>query len=88
MEEKKMVEEKSWDTFRDAGLLLFINQVLHIFGWAIVVEIDDNTKAVVRAYPARVRFRGFDNDSVTESYKRLTRYLFANVNSLLEEAEE
>lgn len=88
MEEKKMVEEKSWDTFRDAGLLFFINQVLHIFGWAIVVEIDDNTKAVVRAYPARVRFRGFDNDSVTESYKRLTRYLFANVNSLLEEVEE
>jgi hypothetical protein len=31
--------KKEWSEFRSTGLLLFINQILHVFGWAIVFEI-------------------------------------------------
>ena len=30
-----MTKEKSWQEFRDTGLVVIINQILHIFGWAI-----------------------------------------------------
>lgn len=38
-----MITEKSWDEFKKNGLLLFINQILHIFGWAICFEYDTKT---------------------------------------------
>ena len=60
---KKPVTKKSWDEFRDNGLLWFINTILHMFGWAIVVEVDNGE--VINAYPARVTFRGFSEESNT-----------------------
>lgn len=30
-----MIERKSWEEFRNAGLLWWINMILHTFGWAI-----------------------------------------------------
>ena len=53
-----MIDKKTWDEFRSTGLLLFVNTMLHIFGWAIVVKYDDDDS--ITAYPARVKFRGFD----------------------------
>lgn len=79
-----MVTKKTWDEFRCTGLLLFINQVLHVFGWAIVFEIENNS--VVSAYPARVKFRGFDNENVTESYKKISQWMDKNSRELLEES--
>lgn len=35
---KNMVVEKSWDEFRNSGLLWWINMILHTFGWAIEVD--------------------------------------------------
>lgn len=35
-----MVTKKEWIEFRSTGLLLIINQILHIFGWVIVYEMD------------------------------------------------
>lgn len=35
---KNMVVEKSWDEFRNSGLLWWINMILHTFGWAIAVD--------------------------------------------------
>lgn len=32
-----MQGEKTWEDFRESGLLWFINTILHVFGWAIVV---------------------------------------------------
>jgi len=52
-----MPEKHSWSKFRDYGLLWFINAILHVFGWAIVLDIEDDK--VKAAYPARVRYRGF-----------------------------
>jgi hypothetical protein len=81
-----MVTRKTWGEFRKAGLLLIINQFLHIFGWAIVVEVDDNTGEVTECYPARVKFRGFDQKIASEAYKRVTNHLKENIDELVEEA--
>lgn len=81
-----MVKKKSWKEFRSTGLLLIINQILHIFGWAIVFEIDDNEK-VTDVYPARVKFRGFDDVSVGEEYEKVTKYMKDNAEELMEDFE-
>jgi len=80
-----MVTKKTWDDFRSTGLVLFINQILHAFGWAIVFEIDDESKKITDVFPARVKFRGFDNDSVSESYKKITEYISDSHKELLDD---
>lgn len=52
------MKRKSWQEFRATGMLWWVNRALHLFGWAIVVEVDDAGE-VADAYPARVKFRGF-----------------------------
>ena len=37
-----MLEERTWKEFRDIKLLWFVNTILHLFGWAIVYEENDN----------------------------------------------
>lgn len=81
-----MIEEKTWKDFRESGLLWWINMILHTFGWAIVVESENEN--VVKVYPARVKFRGFDEESNTDGYAKVSNYLKENVDSLLEEAKE
>lgn len=77
-----MIQKKTWEEFRATGLLLIINQLLHVFGWAIVCEYDDKTHELVNVYPARVKFRGFDEQSTTESYKKVTDYMIENAKDL------
>jgi hypothetical protein len=84
-EMNEMIIRKEWSEFRKTGLLLFINQILHIFGWAIVCDIDDNNQINI-VYPARVKFRGFDTVNISESYKNITSYMYKNINDLFEEA--
>jgi hypothetical protein len=81
-----MVEKKSWDEFRQTGLALFINSILHVFGYAIVFDIDEESGLVKDCYPARVKFRGFDDQSVSESHKNISNYLADNITELQEEA--
>lgn len=81
-----MVDKRSWNEFRETGLLWFINTILHLFGWAIVVEIED--EKVVKAYPARASFRGFDEGSNTEGYKKVTQYLADNINGLMKDVKQ
>ena len=76
-----MVDRQTWDAFREAGLLWWINRGLHLFGWAIAVEVDERGK-VSEAYPVRTRFRGFDEQSETEGFKKVTTYLANNITSL------
>lgn len=81
-----MITKKSWKEFRETGLLWFINSILHLFGWAIVVEMDDDK--LIDVYPARVTFRGFDEASNTKGYTKISRYLYNEIDELLDEAEE
>ena len=81
-----MINEKSWKDFKDSGLLWFINSILHMFGWAIVIEADKGE--ITKVYPARVRFRGFPEGINTEGYKNVSKFLKENIDQLCQEAEE
>ena len=78
---EKIVDRRTWDEFRKSGLFMFVNMVLHAFGWALVVDVDydketqTETSPVKNCYPARVKFRGFDADSQTEMHERIADYL-------------
>lgn len=84
---KASVIRKSWSEFRKTGLFLMVNQFLHIFGWAIVLEINQDTEEVTACYPARVTFRGFDEEDVTDAYKGVSAYLKDNIDEINEEAQ-
>lgn len=81
-----MIDKKAWSEFRTSGMLWFVNTILHAFGWAIVLDIDDNGE-VVGCYPARVKFRGFSEDVNTKGYIALSEYLQKNINDITEEAK-
>ena len=81
----KNVNRKSWDEFRNTGLLLIINQILHIFGWAIVFEMKGSDVRYV--YPARIKFRGFDEVSIDEAYTKVSKYLKDNSEELYNETK-
>ena len=81
-----MTERKTWEEFRDSKLLWFVNTILHTFGWAITIEVDNDK--VVDVYPARVKFRGFSEKINTEGYIGLSEYMKENCEKLLKEAKE
>lgn len=61
-------------------MLWFINSILHIFGMAIVIEFDEGK--AVRAYPARVKCRGFDEKINDLGYYQITyRYYYLSVRN-------
>lgn len=81
-----MVKEQTWENFRDSGLLWWINMILHTFGWAIVFDYEG--EELKRVYPARVKFRGFNESSNTDGYRKVSHYLANNINELKQEANE
>ena len=85
-----MVTKKEWSDFRSTGLLLIVNQLLHLFGWAIVFEFEGEGKGSVikNVYPARVKFRGFDDKSTEEAYIKTTNYLKENIDELYAEVHQ
>jgi hypothetical protein len=85
--ERKMVDEKSWGEFRNCGLLWWVNTLLHTFGWAICIEINEQLD-ITRAFPARVKFRGFDETSNTRGYILLSQFMKDNAEVLLKEANQ
>ena len=81
-----MLKAKEWEEFRATGLMWFVNTTLHLFGWALAVDVDENNK-VISAYPAKCRFRGFDEKSNDDGYKKVTKYLSANVDVLIKDLD-
>ena len=80
------MERKSWEEFRDNGMLWFINSILHLFGYAIVYEFENGE--IKNVFPARVKFRGFSEKNNTKGYQKISKYLQENINKLVEETEE
>jgi len=76
-----LIDRKTGKEFRESGLLWLINTTLHVFGWAIVWNQDTD-----EMYPARVKFRGFDEKNNTKGYINVTKYLQENIKELTEEA--
>lgn len=79
----KDIWEDSWEQFRKSGLLWFINSILHLFGWAIVMIKTDGK--VTDVYPARVPYRGFSEKDNTDGYAKVTKYLKDNIDELEKE---
>jgi hypothetical protein len=80
-----MIDQKSWKEFKDAGMLWWINMILHTFGWAIVYEFENDV--ITDVYPARVKFRGFSNEVVEDGYKKVSKFMLENAEELLSESE-
>lgn len=80
-----MVNRKTWQEFKDTGMLWFTNMILHAFGWSIVYEIENGE--VINAYPARVAFRGFTEQINTDGYIKLSQYMSGNAEMLLKESK-
>ena len=84
---KSMVTKKTWNEFRETGLLLLVNQFLHIFGWTLVVQVSENGEAT-GCYPARTKFRGFDEENVSAAYQKVSKYMADNAAELYKEASD
>jgi len=80
------MEKKTWDEFQSAGLLWFVNRILHIFGWAIVINCEDDG-TVSECYPARVPYRGFEPATEEENFEKVARFMRDNAKALYEEAK-
>jgi hypothetical protein len=82
-----MITRKSWNEFRESGLLFITNQFLHIFGYALVYSFDDNGE-IEEVYPARVKFRGFGDKQIKEGYQKISKYMMDNVVEIEKESRE
>ena len=82
-----MITKKSWEEFRENGLLFITNQFLHIFGYALVYKFDEDNN-ISQVYPARVKFRGFGEKQIEEGYKKISKYMKDNSGQLEKEANE
>ena len=81
-----MSEKKTWKEFKDTGLLWLINSLLHLFGWAICLEVNEGV--VTDVFSVRVKFRGFSESDNTEGYKKISQYMRDNAEALSQEAKE
>lgn len=82
---KEIMRKKTWNEFRDSKMLWFINRTIHLFGWAICVEIIDGD--IVEVFPARVKYRGFSEESEAEGFATLTEHIRDNIYDLVDEAK-
>ena len=78
-----MVDFKTWEDFRESGLLWWVNMILYTFGWAICLEMKSDE--IVGVYPARVKFRGFSGELNDDGYRKVSKYLKENSEALYEE---
>ena len=83
----EMITKKTWEEFREDGMLFFVNQYLHQFGYCLAFDVDKDTKEIKSVYPARTKFRGFSEECVGDGYKKLSKYLKYNIKELCEEME-
>ena len=80
------MNKKDWKVFRETGLVLIVNQFLHIFGWCICFEYEDED--IISVYPARTRFRGFDEEDTSEAYRKVSDFMLKNAKDLKKEADD
>jgi len=77
----------SWAEFRKAGMLWLVNRTLHMFGWAIVVEVDEATGEERGAYPVRTEWRVFTPDRDELGHTRVSEWMAKAGPALAEETK-
>lgn len=86
-EKEYKFDRESSEKFKDYGLLWFTNTILHMFGWTLTYNYNEDG-VLDSVNPKRVKFRGFPEKSNTRGYRRVSKYLKENIDKLLEEANE
>lgn len=76
---------RAWSKFKAAGMLWFVNRLLHFFGWAIVFRYDDKTGKLLGVEPNRCRFRGFSSEVEDAGYRNVTEWMAKSSKELLED---
>lgn len=79
----RSIDSKTWKEFQDSGMLWFVNRIIHVFGWSIVLVF--NEEQFVGCYPARVSFRGFNADSEEKGYKKVSTFMQSEADTLYAE---
>jgi len=59
-----------WKSFEKAGLLWFVNRLLHVFGWVICFVEDSKTGEIQAVYPARTTMLGFPEEEDEEGHRK------------------
>lgn len=81
------ITEKTWDEFRESGMMWWINRAIHLFGWAICAECDEAGN-VLRVYPAHTRYRGFPTEDEVDGFKKLTAHVHARSAELNRDCQD
>lgn len=76
-----MLDQKTWKEFQSTGLLWLVNTFLHIFGWTLMAQVDDDGN-IIGGVPCRTDFRGFTTDINDEGYLKVTDWLKENIDML------
>jgi hypothetical protein len=82
-----MIDKRTWQEFSAAGLLWWANRILHLFGWAIVLQVESDG-TISDVYPARCTFRGFVEETEHENFKKLSAYLKTHIEEIDKEAQD
>lgn len=77
------IQKRTWKEFRENGLLWYVNSLLHVFGWAIVVECEKDSEIPIAIYPVRTKYRGFSQGVNFGGMYALTKYMKKNADSLI-----
>lgn len=85
---KQPIIKRTWTEFRDSGMLWWCNRILHIFGWAIVFNVDDVTGEILSVEPNRTVWRGFTPELEANGFERVTAWMASNVEDLQREVSE
>ena len=74
-------KRETWEVFRKSGLLWWVNRAIHLFGWALIIEIDDHG-TVKEVYPARCSYRGFPEAAENRGFQALTHHIAESAGQL------
>lgn len=80
----------AWVEFRGAGFLWWVNRILHVFGWAINVVLENDGR-ISDAYPSRVAFTCFSADAEEDGVSKLRQYMTDNaavLNAAIDTAKD
>ncbi len=81
-------QSEAWTLFRNSGLLWYVNRTLHLIGWSIVLEIEEDDNTVSAAYPLRTTWFGFSDESNERNLKAFRTHMINNSLHLMREPDQ
>lgn len=79
-----MLMKREWKEFQNAGLFWWINRSLHLFGWCLVFE-EEEDGTITSVYPATTSYRGFSPEVEAEGFAKLTDEIYFNIDAMRSE---